>query len=62
MCNEYRMTRGDLYKHECMGRDNKAARQGYYIRAKTEDEARDKMKGYFPDETDFTCDFTQNLW
>jgi len=43
--------------HNCTGRDNLKARQGYYIRAANEVEAMEKMAEDFPDDRHgFTAD------
>jgi hypothetical protein len=51
---KYRCTRKELYTHECLGKDNLSARQGYYIEADTEEEAFQKMAIRFPHESEFT--------
>jgi len=57
--NEYRMTRNSLYGHNCIGRDDLSARNGHYITAGTEHEARVQMNAMYPaDAGDFTC----QLW
>jgi len=47
----YRCTRADLYKHDCLGRYNVGARQGHYVVAESETEARAVMRAAFPGET-----------
>lgn len=47
---EYRCTRNASYSHDCIGRNDKTARQGYYIKANSPEEAWDKMAIRFPEE------------
>jgi hypothetical protein len=49
--HEYRCTRNSLYRHNCIGRDDIRARQGYYVEADNEDEARRIMAADFPKDT-----------
>lgn len=48
---EYRCTRNASYSHQCLGRDDLSARQGYYIMASSQEEAWEKMAVRFPEET-----------
>lgn len=48
--NEYRCTREVLYQGRCPGRDDLAAREGHYVRAKNAAEARKTMAHYFPED------------
>ena len=58
---EYRMTlNGPYAEPTCAGHDDISARQGYYVVAFTEDEARDIMLKIFPNET-FTCQIQRYL-
>jgi hypothetical protein len=57
---EYRCTRNALYSHDCIGRDDLTARQGYYIHANSAEEAWEKMATRFPKETD--AGFTVQEW
>jgi len=53
---EFRLTRIEIYNDpNCPGYNDASARQGHYIVAESEEEARKKMAGLFPDEI-FTCD------
>lgn len=60
MQKEYRCTRNVLYSHQCLGRDDLSARQGYYITAASEEEAWQKMATRFPEEV--TEGFTVQEW
>ena len=57
---EYRCTRNASYSHDCIGRDDLTARQGYYIHAKSEEEAMQIMASRYPDETE--AGFTVQQW
>ncbi len=48
--NEYRCTRSMLYRHDCLGRDDLAARQGHYVWAESPESARLKMSRDFPQD------------
>ncbi len=53
MQNEYRCTRRALYKTEgCPGHTNLSARQGYYIRADSKEEALRTMAQDFPKDVE----------
>ena len=41
--NEYRCTRNAPYSHDCIGHADTRARQGYYIKANSAEEAWQKM-------------------
>jgi hypothetical protein len=57
--NEYRCTRNSPYMHECFGKNDTGARQGYYIVASSEQEALKVMADEHPaDRYGFTCE----LW
>ena len=43
MQKEYRCTRSALYTHDCLGHDDITVRQGYYIKADSEEEALQRM-------------------
>ena len=60
MLKEYRCTRNALYTHDCLGRDDITARQGYYIKANSEEEAWQKMATRFPEEVE--AGFTVQEW
>lgn len=47
---EYRCMRNASYSHQCLGRDDLSARQGYYITANSQEEAWQKMAVRFPEE------------
>ncbi len=47
---EYRCTRNAPYTHDCIGHDDITARQGYYIKANSAEEALEKMAARFPEE------------
>lgn len=52
---EFRLTRIEIYNDpNCSGHNNVNARQGHYIRAESEEEARAQMAKWIPNET-FTC-------
>lgn len=54
---EFRMTRRRPYWNcDCPGRKNVRARQGYYIRANTFEEAAQVMREAFPEDTQFGFD------
>lgn len=57
---EFRCTRNAPYAHSCDGQSDLSARNGYYIRVETAQEARDIMAERFPEETSF--DFTVDEW
>lgn len=58
--NEYRCTRNALYRHNCIGRDDRTVRQGHYIRAETKAQAHAQMCERFPnDGGDFTVDLAK---
>ncbi len=57
---EYRCTRNALYLHDCLGRDDITARQGYYIDAESTEEAWEKMATRFPEEAE--AGFTVEEW
>ncbi|MEB3884063.1 hypothetical protein [Lyngbya sp. CCY1209] len=57
---EYRCTRNALYTHDCLGHDDPIARQGYYVKAHTAEEAWEKMAIRFPEEVD--AGFTVQEW
>jgi len=60
MHKEYRCTRNSLYTHDCLGRDDTTARQGYYIKADSEEEAWQRMATRFPEEVG--AGFTVQEW
>ena len=49
--NEYRCTRNQPYQHDCIGREDIGARQGYYIKAKNATDALLVMKREWPNDT-----------
>ncbi len=55
---EFRCTRGDLYTHDCLGRDDLSVRQGHYIRAATREAAIVEMARQYPNDPpeSFTAD------
>lgn len=57
---EYRCTRNALYLHQCIGKHNISARQGYYIKANSVEEAWQKMAIRYPEET--SIGFTVQEW
>lgn len=58
--NEYRCTSNAPYSNpKCFGYTDLAARQGYYIKAESEQEAIALMQQEFPDDT---TGFTIELW
>jgi len=57
---EYRCTRNASYSHQCIGRDDLSARQGYYIHADSIEEAWQRMAIRFPEEAD--AGFTVQEW
>lgn len=60
---EYRCTRNAPYAHPCDGRSDQGARNGYYIRAETAQDALQIMTDRFPQEASpgFTIDEWKNL-
>jgi hypothetical protein len=60
MPKEYRCTRNALYTHDCLGHDDITVRQGYYIKANSEEEAWQKMATRFPEEVG--AGFTVQEW
>ena len=61
--NEYRLTRNRPYMGtDCPGKNDRTARQGYYITAPTREEALVKMAQRFKDDVEFGCGFTCDLW
>ena len=60
LVKEYRCTRNALYSHNCLGHEDLTARQGYYIRANSMEEAWEKMAMRFPKETG--AGFTVEEW
>lgn len=60
MQKEYRCTRNATYSHKCIGHDDLTARQGYYIKASSEEEALQKMAVRFPEEMSYG--FTVQEW
>ncbi len=60
--NEYRCTRSALYKHACAGRDDVTARQGHYVMAADEADARRQLCDDFPEDNgDFTVQNCETL-
>jgi len=57
---EYRCTRNASYSHQCIGRNDISARQGYYIKAHSIEEAWQKMAIRFPEEAN--VGFTVQEW
>lgn len=57
---EYRCTRNAPYQHECLGQNDISARQGYYIKAYSMEEAWEQMATRFPEETE--VGFTVQEW
>lgn len=57
--NQYRCTRNEPYMGNCPGNTDITARQGYYITAATERDAKTTLKALFPDDTE---GFTATLW
>lgn len=57
---EYRCTRNASYSHNCIGRDDIKARQGYYIKANSIEEAWEKMAIRYPEEA--SAGFTIQEW
>lgn len=57
---EYRCTRNASYSHNCIGRDDLTARQGYYIHADSVEEAWQRMAIRFPEEA--SAGFTVEEW
>jgi hypothetical protein len=57
---EYRCTRNASYSHDCIGRNDLTARQGYYINAHSAEEAWEQMASRFPKETG--AGFTVEEW
>lgn len=60
---EYRCTRNAPYSHPCDGRSDLSAREGYYIRTGSLQEARAIMTDRFPEEAiqGFTVDEWKDL-
>lgn len=56
---EFRCTRNTSYTHDCLGRDDISARQGYYIKARDADDAIRQMAERFPEDT---AGFTATKW
>jgi len=55
--NEYRFTRNRLYQADCPGRVHLSARNGHYITAESEQQARRQMCERYPEDAgNFTCD------
>jgi hypothetical protein len=57
---EYRCTRNAPYSHPCDGSSDLSARNGYYLRAETAQDAMQRMVERFPEETSFG--FTVDEW
>lgn len=57
---EYRCTRNEPYKHDCIGHDDIRERQGYYIQASSEEHAWEEMAKLFPEDTPYG--FTVQPW
>jgi hypothetical protein len=57
---EYRCTRNAPYTHPCDGSSDLSARNGYYIRTQTAQDALQRMVERFPEETSFG--FTVDEW
>jgi hypothetical protein len=57
---EYRCTRNASYSHQCIGKYDLSARQGYYIKANNTEEAWQKMAIRFPEEA--SVGFTVQEW
>lgn len=57
---EFRCTRNALYDHDCLGHDDLTARQGHYITADNEEQAREQMGIRFPEEIE--AGFTVQPW
>jgi hypothetical protein len=57
---EYRCTRNASYSHQCIGRHDISARQGYYIQADSIEEAWQKMAIRYPEEA--STGFTVEEW
>lgn len=61
--NEYRCTRNQPYTHNCIGRDDIGARQGYYIEAQSADEALRIMADEWSNDTaGFTVQNVEDLY
>jgi hypothetical protein len=58
MSNEYRCTRPNCYPPRSPGHKDPSARQGYYVNADNPDEARERMREWFPHDTHFDVE----LW
>lgn len=59
---EFRCTRNSPYLHDCLGHDDIKSRQGYYVIAKTEEDALRVMARDFPkDIAGFTATFNKNV-
>ncbi|MDJ0726223.1 MAG: hypothetical protein QNJ38_14005 [Prochloraceae cyanobacterium] len=57
---EYRCTRNEPYKHDCIGHDDITARQGHYIMANCAEAAWQEMAKRYPQETELG--FTVQEW
>ena len=57
---DYRCTRTALYQHDCLGKNDISARQGYYIQAHGIEEAWEQMATRYPEETELG--FTIQEW
>ena len=55
MTKEYRMTRPNCYKSGLAAKDPRC-RNGYYIKAESEEEAHKRMKTKFPYDSHFDCE------
>ncbi len=58
--NEYRCTRNALYAHTCIEHDDITARQGYFIKGESVEEALQEMAIRFPEEVE--AGFTVQEW
>lgn len=47
----YRFTLDNLYKHDCLGRDDVSVRQGHYVEARSEVDAWRQIRERFPNDT-----------
>ena len=57
---QFRCTRSTPYGPGCPGFNDTTARQGHYIEADNEEQALDRMKERFPNESIFS--FTAEPW
>jgi hypothetical protein len=57
---EYRCTRNAPYAHTCDGSSDLSARNGYYLRSETAQDAMQRMVERFPEEASFG--FTVDEW